>query len=130
MTETIGGITVQLVGLALDAAYLKHAAIANNIANVNSTGYVRKTVNFESQLNSIAASLSPGSRSPITPAQIAAVNPFIEDVVATDPSSIPNINIDEEMSELARNTVHYQALLRGLGQKMFIESIAINEGRK
>lgn len=42
-----------LVKSGLDAADIRGKTIANNIANVNTTGYKRKYVTFEETLNSI-----------------------------------------------------------------------------
>ena len=43
--------TIELVSLALDAALMRQTAIANNVANINTTAYQTLEVNFEQQLN-------------------------------------------------------------------------------
>jgi flagellar basal-body rod protein FlgB len=113
-----------LVLLALDAATLRHQAIANNIANANSAGYVPLKVNFEEQL----AFLRPADA---TRNALAGVRPFIEnESVEQQPGSNVAVMLDMEMVKLAQNTVHYQGLLRALGKKMSILSAAVNEGRR
>jgi flagellar basal-body rod protein FlgB len=112
-----------LVLLALDAATLRHQAIANNIANANSAGYVPLKVNFEEQL----AFLRPADA---TRNALAGVRPFIEHESVEQPGSNVAVMLDMEMVKLAQNTVHHQSLLRALGKKMSILSAAVNEGRR
>ena len=50
-------ITVEMAKLALDAASLRHQAIAHNIANANSPGFAPVRVSFEDQLGAVRAAL-------------------------------------------------------------------------
>jgi len=110
---------VTLVGLALDAASLRHQAIANNIANANSAGYVPMKVNFEEQL-AFARGGSPGAR------MLASVKPFVE----ADIGASTKVMLDMETTKLVQNTVHYQGLLKALEKRGAILNAAINEGRR
>ena len=109
---------VTLVRLALDAASLRHQAIANNIANVHSPCYVPLKVNFEEQLAFARGGLDGTSA--------GAVKPFLE----ADTSGPARVALDLEMVKLAQNTVHYQALLKALDKRGAILGAAINEGRR
>jgi len=109
---------VALARLALDAASLRQQAIAHNIANANTPGYVPLGVNFEQQL-AFARGASGGS----VP---ASVKPFIE----PDTSGTTRVALDMEMVKLTQNTVHYQSLLKALDKRGSIIATAVNEGRR
>ena len=120
-------ITRDLVKLALDAASLRHDAIANNLANIHSQGYAPQRVNFEEQLQALRQAVNSGTTP--TRAAIDTVRPFVE----ADPSAAPGdatAMIDREMLKLSQNTVHYQALLKALAKRGAIMNLAVNEGRK
>jgi flagellar basal-body rod protein FlgB len=97
--------TVGAVALALDAALLRHQAIAANIANVNTAGYQPVRVSFEEHLGAQA--------------------PRLERVEGE-----AKVELDVEVAHLSANTVHYQALLRGLNKQFSILGTAINEGKR
>ena len=126
MVSSVESGTVGLVKLALDAASLRQQALANNIANLNTPGYVPFRVKFEEQLAGARAHHLAGS--PVSQSDLAGVTPILEE----DASSVGStqVAIDMEVAKLAQNVVHYQALVRGLSKKMAILSLAINEGKR
>jgi flagellar basal-body rod protein FlgB len=96
--------------LALDAAALRHQAIAHNIANLHSENYMPLGVRFDARL--AAARRSHAARPELV----------VETTQATQ--------VDGEMVKLAQNTIHYQALVRALGRQLAILGDAISEGRR
>jgi flagellar basal-body rod protein FlgB len=120
-------VTTALVIKALDAASLRQQAIAANIANANSVGYVPLRVNYEQQMGFVRQALARGSLA--TAAEVATLHPFIEQ---GQPPAAGNaaVMIDMEVVKLSQNTLQYQALLKGLGHRISILSTAINEGRR
>lgn len=120
--------TAPLVQLALDAAALRHMAIASNIANAGSPGYRPQRVNFEEQLGAVRAALADGEV--VGESSLRNVQPFLENApgVANGLSSVGAL--DMEVARLSQNTLHYQALLRALSRHTVILSTAINEGRR
>jgi flagellar basal-body rod protein FlgB len=104
MIDAIHGPGVTMAKLALDAAALRHHAIAHNIANLSSEGYTPLGVRFDARL---AAAQRFGAARP-------------ELVAETTP-----VQIDGEMVKLAQNTLHYQALVRALGKQLAIFSDAV-----
>lgn len=128
MMAELSGVTTEVVKLALDAAGLRHQAIANNIANANTPGYVPLRVNFEEQLDALRHGLG-GSETALKSA-LGGVKAFIEQDVSSAGSGAANIMLDMEAVKLSQNVVHYQSLLRGLGKQMSILSAAINDGRR
>src|SRR5262245_29744711 len=114
-----------LAKLALDAASMRHATIANNIANAATPGYRPMQVNFEQQLTALGAN----GTEPIRESTLAGVQPFVEPAPVSDKSGAA-VMIDMEMVKLAQNTLLFQAILGGLGRKMAVLSTVINGGKR
>ena len=112
-TEPLGS---SMVKLALDGAALRHQAIAHNIANLHSEGYVPMSVSFEAQLDAVRRRQAPAPLEAL-PQPGAAAGPRPQDA-------------DLEMVALSQNTIHYQALLRALGTQLGIIAAAIGDGRR
>ncbi|GAB2842839.1 flagellar basal body rod protein FlgB [Pseudoduganella ginsengisoli] len=120
-------VTVDMARLALDAASLRHQAIANNIANVNSAGYTPLRVDFEQQMGAARAALAQGTAP--APAMLRGVTPvLVRDAApaAGDRSAL----LDMEVSALAQNTVQYEALAKALGKHLGIMAAVISEGKR
>lgn len=129
MITEISGATTDAIRLALDAAGLRHQAIANNIANANTPGYVPLKVNFEEQMEAFRQAAAGGSDADLKHA-LQGVKGFIEQDLAAAGPGASNVMLDMEVVKLSQNVVHYQTLLRGLAKQMSIISAAINEGRR
>ncbi|WP_133141374.1 flagellar basal body rod protein FlgB [Legionella moravica] len=102
--------TIELVSMALDASLMRQTAIANNIANSNSTNYQTMEVNFEQQLNETHFI---GSSE-----ELSTIKPYYQ--LSDHPSSI-----DEQMALNVQNMTHYRALIKGLNQKFSIMKLAL-----
>jgi flagellar basal-body rod protein FlgB len=120
-------VTSALVGLALDAATLRHQVVANNLANNHSTAYQPQRVNFEEQLSALRHAVA--THAPVTPAVLEHVRPFIEREAFKGTGSMAEL-IDMELVKLSQNAVHYQALLKALDRQFGIVALAVNEGRR
>ena len=127
MSFSTDSITVSMARLALDAASLRHQAIANNIANANTAGYAPVRVDFESQMDAVRATLQQGGT--VTPSMLHGVAPVLRrDAPAADATQ--GAALDMEIASLAQNTVQYQALLKALSKQMSILSAAVAEGKR
>jgi flagellar basal-body rod protein FlgB len=113
MIEALNGAGMSMVKLALDAAALRHQAIAHNLANLNSEDYVPLGVKFDAQLAAAGRQVKPQLVQELD----RGIGPRPQDV-------------DTEMVKLAENTVHYQALMRGIGRQYAILRDVINEGKR
>lgn len=120
-------VTKDLVKLALDAASLRHSAIANNLANIHSPDYVPLRVNFEEQLHALRQ--VRGDSKELSAVALNLIRPFVEQESHLPAGSAASM-IDREMLKLSQNTVHYQALLKALAKRGAIMNLAVNEGRK
>lgn len=110
--------SIPLLGKAMDAYSLRHKAIASNVANVATAGYVAKQVRFEEEL-SLADSATPKLQGtttnerhlPLGATEPALADATIEDVPNTSSSlesGANGVNIDQEMAELAKNQIRYK----------------------
>jgi flagellar basal-body rod protein FlgB len=128
MTEGLEAITTAALGLALDAASLRQQAIAANIANADTAGYVPLRVSFEAQLEDARRAME--SHGFLDAASLADVEPTVESVEPDASGLPPKIMLDVEVAEMARNAVHYQALLKGLSRHYAVLSAAVSDGKK
>jgi len=122
---------------ALDASWTKNKVISNNIANVDTPGYKKQKVEFESYLtqaidnkavkgmvtNKRHISVGAGSTSRIK-----------IDVTEDNSTSMRldgnNVDIDTEMADLAKNNIMYNALVEKISSDLGNIRTAINDGRK
>jgi flagellar basal-body rod protein FlgB len=126
MIGVVDGVGTSMVKLALDAAVLRHQAIAQNIANLQSEGYVPLQVSFETEL-------AAARRSDLRPEEqrrlLESAKPQLVLQLGLSPGPRPQ-DADTEMVALSENTIHYQALLKALSRELSILSDVINEGKK
>lgn len=100
--------TTDVLGKALQGTWARNEAISSNLANVDTPGYKRKEVVFETYLNQ--AMQSDGK---ITSNELEQINPK----TITDLQSMSyridgnNVDVDVEMSYLAENQLRYNALI-------------------
>ena len=124
MAIDLAGPTPILVKLALNAATLRHEVIANNIANINNAAYRPLRVSFEDQLSGLMANNGLANDQALY-AKLETVKPEI-----IETSNKANVNqLDIEMINMAKNTLHYQTLLTGLKGYSSITKMAIKEGK-
>ena len=106
---------IPLLSKALDAYALRHKAVATNIANVGTPGYRAKAVPFEEELSSALG--RTGMRGVTTNARhIPIRGSSVEDLrlaVTDRPGTqqapgLSNVDIDQEMAELAQNQIRYR----------------------
>jgi flagellar basal-body rod protein FlgB len=123
MIESTEKVTVDLLKLALDASSLRQQALANNIANAGTPGYVPVRVNFETQLDALRRSLAGGEK--LEAGQLRGVAPVLERAPAGS-----TVALDMEAAAMAENSTRYNALLKALNKHLSIMSTAINEGKR
>lgn len=108
----------------IDASAIRHKAIANNIANVNTPGYKRLDINFESELK--AALRGNG----IT--DVSSVKPKIVVAKKTENTALRkdgnNVNVEEEVSMLVKNTLSYNVYVQLMSKKFAALKLAIGGG--
>lgn len=109
---------INVLDKAADASMVRQEVISNNIANVDTPGYKRKDVQFETYLKS---ALSGGGS---MDEKVAGI-PFnaLNASIYTDNASLSyrldgnNVNIDTESANLSQNQVRYYTLLESMTQE-------------
>ncbi len=97
-----------MLGLALDATWKRNQTISENIANVDTPGYKRKDVSFESYFQ---RALKANDAEDISELK------HLEPKVYTDNSGLSyrkdgnNVDVDTEMVYLAENQLRYNTLI-------------------
>jgi len=109
---------INVLDKAADASWERHEIISNNIANVNTPGYKRKDVQFETYLS--AALMGDNSLDK----RVAGANlDTLDASIYTDNASLSyrldgnNVDIDTESANLAQNQIRYYTLIDSMSQE-------------
>ena len=111
---------------ALEGTAARGRAIAGNIANAETPGYQPRRVAFEEALQAAVAHETGGQEAPTVHT--------IEDVaprVRSDPMAGQwgvTVNLETEMTDLARNNIQHEALVRALTKSFRMLRSAITGG--
>ncbi len=106
---------IDLMGKALKGSWMKNSAISNNIANVNTPGYKKETVNFkevlQNQMNlNQNVKMTKTNTKHIDSAYVGDIN--VETVNDTSYRvDGNNVDIDVENAEMAKNTIYYNTVV-------------------
>jgi len=127
LTSIFDSSAMQAARSALTGLSRRQEAISGNVANIDTPGYHRRSVNFESALQS-ELDVSRGAatqlrtsdarhltRSGGAPGDLGAVE--ARDVVSTRNDS-NNVSVDEEMTLMVETQIRYQALTQSVGRRI------------
>ncbi len=126
---------VDLFKKVLDASWLKNTTISDNIANVNTPGYKRKVVEFDSLLKNY---LDQGNnRMAVTDEkhfrihnQSNSLEPSVSTVKDTSfRKDENNVNVDVEMTEFSKNLIKYNSMTQQVSGELKRIRMAIRDGR-
>lgn len=127
---------IDLLQKGLYAATVRNNVIANNIANVDTPNFKRSEVKFEDTLKEVinGAKLRGYVTNPkhilIGPPTIDSVQPEIIQVNDTTMRlDGNNVDIDAEMSNLAKNQLYYYALVQRVSGELNSIMTAVKDGR-
>ncbi len=132
--------TMKVLTKALDAASVRHKAISNNIANVNTRDYKAEKVEFETALNRVL-NKDMGGVKDVTldkthfkhfggASSIDGVQAKIyKDTTSSMRVDGNNVDIDVEMSNLAANQLAYETVIRRINGKISSIKSVISGGR-
>ena len=124
-----------LLQRALDASWLNNKAITNNIANGDTPGYKRQKVEFQNVLsdaidnNAVKGIETNKNFISVGAAKIDRVNYKItQDNSTSMREDGNNVDIESEMSQLAKNGIMYNALIQQISGKFSKLRAAITGG--
>ncbi|MFZ5644555.1 MAG: flagellar basal body rod protein FlgB [Bacillota bacterium] len=126
-----------MVALAkqLDSSSLTQKVIANNVANVNTPGFKKSQVSFQEELRRALDTRAPAlvttnSRHLGGKMNITQVGPrVVQETGTTMLYGENNVDIDQEMVNLATNTILYDVAATRLSGKMGMLGYVIKGGR-
>lgn len=111
---------VNVLTKAADAAWQRNDILSNNMSNVDTPGYKRQDIDFESQLRRALGN----SRYETVDAKVAHVtSKELEARVYTDSANFSyrldgnNVDVDTEGVELASNQIKYNGLIDCINQE-------------
>ncbi len=113
--------TLNLIQKGLDASWMRGEVINNNIANVDTPNFKRSAVAFEEHFKAAMAGGDDGFHAKITrekhmdfgSGRRGSIDAeVVQDNTTTMRMDGNNVDIDKEMTDLARNTIYYQTLSR------------------
>jgi len=127
---------INLLEQGLNAAWLRNEVISNNLANVDTPGYKSSSVEFESMLADALGNTGITGRQtrekhlPIGSAIPEGIEPVVrQNSDTTMRMDGNNVDIDKEMSELAMNSIYYNALIQKISGELSRIRMAVQEGR-
>lgn len=135
LNSIVASPRVNVLEQSLMASSLRQKVISNNIANVNTPGFKKSEVTFESLLQ---GAMKGGKLAMVQthpdhlPKRLTGVpKPSISLIgntsLRTDGN---NVDIDAEMAELAKNSIYYNAVAQQMSSYFSGVKSAINEGRR
>lgn len=111
---------VNVLGKAADASWQRNELLSNNLANVDTPGYKRQDIDFESQLRRALGN----SRYETVDSKVSHLTSTeLEGRVYTDSANYSyrldgnNVDIDTEGVELASNQIKYNGLISSINQE-------------
>ncbi|MGQ9512511.1 MAG: flagellar basal body rod protein FlgB [Thermodesulfitimonas sp.] len=119
----------------LDAAALRQRVIADNIANADTPGFKKGTVEFEAALRQAVGgeplALKTTDPRHIGSSSLSSVTPQVKRVTTTTTQRTDgnNVDIEEEMVNLVTNNLTYQAAVRFISGKFSSLRYVISGGR-
>jgi len=128
--------SVNTLQKGLNASWLRNEVISNNIANVDTPGFKTSQVQFEDLMAEAADEGKGGLKMTVTDEnhiQGSGATAFnnVEPEVVTDETTSTrldgnNVNIDNEMVELAKNSINYYATVSKINSEFRKLNSAIN----
>ena len=110
---------INILGKAADGAWARNEAISNNIANIDTPGYKRQDVDFQTQLQHALKE----SKYPSLDSKVADANKHLSRLDARAYTDIPNwsyrmdknnVDVDNENVELASNQLVYNGITNSI----------------
>ncbi|AXQ28055.1 hypothetical protein D0B54_04920 [Solimonas sp. K1W22B-7] len=122
MSDPLSSVTFDLALASLDLSMARHRLIAANIANHATAGYEPQRLDFESHLAAINASAQAGAPQADVREQLRA----LVEGLPVEAQGGQTVQLDDEINQLLTNTLHYNAVLTGLGKLGALNKIAID----
>jgi flagellar basal-body rod protein FlgB len=123
----LSDVTSQALAGAMRGGAARQAALANNIANVDTPGYVRSDVDFQQTLSAALDRAQHASTRSADLFDRLSTTPQ-KDYASPSRADGNNVSIDHEMSEMAENALRFQAAGEALSVRMRMLRTAMKQG--
>ena len=115
LEKKMASTNIKLLEDFIDYTALRNKVISKNIANIGTQNYKREDVVFKDMLNDSIQNLKTTD-----PRHIGQINLESENTIKVDnskdmTSGVNNVNIDEEMADLAKNTIQFKLASKKVG---------------
>lgn len=128
---------INLLEKSLDVAWLRNETIAQNIANADTPNYKSKHVEFETMFrqaledgNTVPTKTTRSGHFVITPSDPLKVDAsVVSETHHTMRMDGNNVDIDQEMVEMAENTIQYNTLIQKTSKEFSLLKLAIRGSR-
>ncbi|MDR3271832.1 MAG: flagellar basal body rod protein FlgB [Peptococcaceae bacterium] len=124
MLNYLDGFPLRALETGLDASSLRQKILADNIANVDTPGFKRSDVNFPE----VMATVWEGQPVQALPLKLTSVkhlpgvqisqSPVVQDTSTILRNDGNNVDIEQEMTNVAKNGLYYEGLTTSLGMKL------------
>lgn len=127
--------SLQMMERTIDASTFRQKVISNNVANIDTPYFKRSDVAFEDLLQQeLKTQMIEGYRTDSRHIPIGQKTASIEPQIVTDEKSLMNnnynnVDIDYEMSLLAKNQLRYNVLVQQVNHDLKMYRTAMNGGR-
>jgi len=124
----LSDITSRTLASALRASAARQTVLADNIANGDTPGFIRRDLPFEQAL---AAAVQGARRAPDRASDLFSAVDLSARFDRSRPARADgnNVDIDREMVALAENSLRYQAASEALAGRIRLLRAAIQSGR-
>ncbi len=127
---------INLISRGLDGSSKRQQAINNNIANVNTPGYKRQDVQFKDVLHNMVNDSKKNNSLQTTHDKHMSGTSLKKDtdfkITSLSDFSYKNdknsVDIDVEMSNLAKNSIYYNTLIRQINSQFSMLNNVIERG--
>lgn len=127
---------INMIEKALSASALRNEVISNNIANADTPNFKRSDVKFEEILRdaingeNLKGYITNPLHIPIGSPSVDSIQPeIVQDNSTSMRLDGNNVDIDTEMSNLAKNQLYYYALVQRVSGELNSIMTAVKDGR-
>ena len=129
--------TGKLLARALDYRAKRHGVIAGNLANIDTPGYRPKDIDFDDALKealnepAIKLTITHPAHMPVgSGGNLKGPAEFPMHEIPRGAQSDSQVDLDREMTKMAKNNLLYEAAVRMLSKKFDELKAVIEEGRR
>lgn len=118
----------------LNGLDLRNKAISNNLANIDTPNYKQRSVTFRNQLKSAMEETNDLAKTDskhitIGASNLNGVQPQVNKNTSTSfRNDGNNVNVDQEMAELAKNSLEYRAIVKQVSNQFNRMGSVIQKG--